>query len=123
MRLQARFIQLPLTYDAELPAAEVLQFGEGCRLSHSQRFEGNDCLPLISIDGEPENDVLASVGASLGRTRLMRLSAGAEATPHVRSPQAGGYPSTGTLRKRRIYSYQRAQRSINANTRARTCLR
>ncbi|MGD9965806.1 MAG: sulfotransferase, partial [Hyphomonadaceae bacterium] len=66
-------------------------------------FEGNDFLPLISVNGEPANesfsgqmaptpyleacpyliDVLASFGASLGRTRLMRLSGGAEVTPHV----------------------------------------
>lgn len=103
MRLQARFIQLPLQYDAELLAKEVLAFDESCWLPHPQRFEGNDFLPLISINGEPENEsfagqmaptkylkecpylieVLASFGASLGRTRLMRLSGGAEVTPHV----------------------------------------
>ncbi|MEZ5961202.1 MAG: sulfotransferase [Hyphomonadaceae bacterium] len=103
MRLQARFIQLPLKYDAERLAKEVTKFGEECWLPHPQRFEGNDFLPLISINGEPENesftgqmaptkyleecpyliDVLASFGASLGRTRLMRLSGGAEVTPHV----------------------------------------
>lgn len=103
MRLQARFIQLPLQYDAERLAKEVLAFSEDCWLPHPQRFEGNDFLPLISINGEPENEsfagqmaptkylkecpylieVLASFGASLGRTRLMRLSGGAEVTPHV----------------------------------------
>ncbi|MGD9982153.1 MAG: aspartyl/asparaginyl beta-hydroxylase domain-containing protein, partial [Hyphomonadaceae bacterium] len=103
MRLQARFIQLPLQYDADRLAKEVLAFGEECWLPHPQRFEGNDFLPLISVNGEPANesfagqmaptpylekcpyliDVLASFGASLGRTRLMRLSGGAEVTPHV----------------------------------------
>jgi hypothetical protein len=103
MRLQARFIQLPLKYDAERLAKEVLAFGEECWLPHPQRFEGNDFLPLISVNGEEANesfngrmaptkylkecpyliDVLASFGASLGRTRLMRLSGGAEVTPHV----------------------------------------
>jgi len=103
MRLQARFIQLPLKYDAELLAKEVTKFGEECWLPHPQRFEGNDFLPLISVNGEEANesftgqmaptkylkecpylvDVLASFGASLGRTRLMRLSGGAEVTPHV----------------------------------------
>jgi hypothetical protein len=103
MRLQARFIQLPLQYDADRLAKEVLAFGEECWLPHPQRFQGNDFLPLISVKGEPANesfagqmaptpylkecpylvDVLASFGASLGRTRLMRLSGGAEVTPHV----------------------------------------
>ena len=103
MRLQARFIQLPLQYDAERLAKEVTAFDEDCWLPHPQRFEGNDFLPLISINGEEANesftgqmaptkylkecpyliDVLASFGASLGRTRLMRLSGGAEVTPHV----------------------------------------
>jgi hypothetical protein len=103
MRLQARFIQLPLQYDADRLAKEVLAFGEECWLPHPQRFEGNDFLPLISVNGEPANEsfagqmaptdylkrcpylieVLHSLGVSLGRTRLMRLSGGAEVTPHV----------------------------------------
>lgn len=103
MRLQARFIQLPLQFDAARLAAEVSRFGEECWSPHPQRFEGNDFLPLIAVNGEPENesfagqmapteylkqcpyliDVLSSLGASLGRTRLMRLSGGAEVTPHV----------------------------------------
>ncbi len=103
MRLQARFIQLPLQYDADRLAKEVLAFSEDCWLPHPQRFEGNDFLPLISVNGEPANEsfagqmapteylkkcpylieVLNSLGVSLGRTRLMRLSGGAEVTPHV----------------------------------------
>lgn len=103
MRLQARFIQLPLQFDADRLAKEVLAFSEECWLPHPQRFEGNDFLPLISVNGEPANEafagrmaptpylkdcpylieVLASFGVSLGRTRLMRLSGGAEVTPHV----------------------------------------
>jgi hypothetical protein len=103
MRLQARFIQLPLQYDADRLAKEVLAFSEDCWLPHPQRFEGNDFLPLISVNGEPANEsfagqmaptehlkkcpylieVLSSLGVSLGRTRLMRLSGGAEVTPHV----------------------------------------
>ncbi|MCC6789125.1 MAG: aspartyl beta-hydroxylase, partial [Hyphomonadaceae bacterium] len=37
MRLQARFIQLPLKYDAERLAKEVLAFSEDCWLPHPQR--------------------------------------------------------------------------------------
>jgi hypothetical protein len=103
MKLQARFIQLPLQYDADLLAKEVLALGEASWLPHPQKFAGNDFLPLISVNGDPANEsfagpmaptpylrecpylveVLASLGCSLGRTRLMRLSGGAEVTPHV----------------------------------------
>ena len=102
MKLQARFVQLPIQYDADRLAEEVLALGEEPWLPHPQRFEGNDFLPLLSANGEPANEsfagqmaptpylekcpylieVLASFGASLGRTRLMRLSGGAEVTPH-----------------------------------------
>lgn len=60
-------------------------------------------LPLVAVDGDPANQsfngpmlptpelqacaylrqVIASFGAAVGRTRLMRLSGGAEVTPHV----------------------------------------
>jgi|CXWL01.1.fsa_nt_gi hypothetical protein len=103
MKLQARFVQLPLEFDAERLADEVGKLGEGAWLPHPQRFAGNDFLPLISARGEPANesfehemrptpllprcpyliDVLASLGVTLGRTRLMRLSGHAEVTPHV----------------------------------------
>lgn len=103
MKLHVRFLQLPLMFDAARLADEVLALGEGAWLPHPQRFAGNDFLPLISAHGEPTNeafegpmrpteylercpyliDVLATLGVSLGRTRLMRLSGGSEVTPHV----------------------------------------
>jgi hypothetical protein len=103
MKLGTRFLQLPLAFDADLLAREIGAIGEGAWLPHPQRFEGNDFLPLVSAHGEPTNeafegpmrptehlercpyliDVLASLGASLGRTRLMRLSGNAEVTPHI----------------------------------------
>ncbi|MBS0384395.1 MAG: sulfotransferase [Proteobacteria bacterium] len=103
MKLQVPFIQLPVQFDADLLAGEVAAFGESAWRPHPQRFEGNDFLPLIAAAGEPENeafdkpmrptkylrsspyltDVLTTLGCSLGRTRLMRLSPGADVTPHV----------------------------------------
>jgi hypothetical protein len=103
MKLQARFVQLPLLFDADRLASEIAALPDSAWLPHPQRFAGNDFLPLISVNGEPHNesfagpmaptpyleqcpyivDVLHSLGASLGRTRLMRLSGGAEVTPHV----------------------------------------
>jgi len=103
MKLQTRFVQLPISFDAELLAKEIAALGENAWLPHPQRYEGNDFLPLISAYGEATNeafegpmrpteylkrcpyliDTLATLGASLGRTRLMRLSGNAEVTPHV----------------------------------------
>jgi hypothetical protein len=103
MKLQARFVQLPVQYDAQLLAKEVEAFPADAWLPHPQNFAGNDFLPLISANGDERNDsfvgrmlptehlkaspyivdVLASLGASLGRSRLMRLSGHAEVTPHV----------------------------------------
>src|SRR5215831_4434567 len=103
MKLQVPFVQLPVQFDADLLAEEVARFAESAWLPHPQRFEGNDFLPLIAANGEPANeafdlpmrptpylercsyltDVLATIGSSLGRTRLMRLSSGADVTPHV----------------------------------------
>lgn len=103
MKLQSRFIQLPLQFDAKRLAAEIGQVDESAWLPHPQGFAGNDFLPLVSVRGDPKDDsftgamrptpylekcsylvdVLASLGASIGRTRLMRLSGHAEVTPHV----------------------------------------
>ncbi|MGE0740522.1 MAG: sulfotransferase [Hyphomonadaceae bacterium] len=103
MKLQTRFMQLPVSFDVERLKAEIGALGEGAWLPHPQRFEGNDFLPLISAYGEPTNeafegpmqpteylkrcpyliDTLKTFGASLGRTRLMRLSGNSEVTPHI----------------------------------------
>ena len=103
MKLQVPFLQLPLSFDAEALAVEVAAIEEAAWRPHPQGFAGNDALPLISTGGDPSNDavsgamlpteilrrcpylmqVLHSVGATWGRTRLMRLSGRAEVTSHV----------------------------------------
>lgn len=103
MKLQARFIQLSIAFDAERLADEIAQLGEDAWRPHPEGFKGNDFLPLISAHGDPRNeafsgpmrptpllercpylvDTLAAMGASLGRTRLMRLAGQAEVNPHV----------------------------------------
>lgn len=103
MKLQAPFLQLPVLFDAEVLAAEIEAVGEQGWLPHPSGYPGNDFLPLIAAYGEPANEafegpmrpttwlqqcpylmqVLASLGATLGRTRLMRLSGQAEVTSHV----------------------------------------
>ncbi|HSX59302.1 MAG TPA: aspartyl/asparaginyl beta-hydroxylase domain-containing protein [Tahibacter sp.] len=103
MKLQYPFLQLPLSFDANALAAEIGALGESVWRPHPQGFPGNSALPLIATNGDPGNDdvrgrmqptphleklpylreVLGSLGAVFGRSRLMRLSGQAEVTPHV----------------------------------------
>jgi hypothetical protein len=104
MKLQTRFIQLPVQYDAELLAREISTVVESDWMRHPTGFAGNDFLPLISAHGDPTNEgfegpmrptpflsetrrylmeALGSLGAVLGRTRLMRLSGHAEVNEHA----------------------------------------
>jgi hypothetical protein len=103
MKLPVPFVQLPLTFDADRLAAEVDSIDAACWRPHTQKYPGNDALPLLSVGGDPLNEsvtgrmaptphlqqmpyvrqVLASLGTVLGRCRLMRLSGHAEVTPHV----------------------------------------
>jgi len=103
VKLQFPFIQLPLCYDAGLLAAEVEAVGESSWRPHPQKFEGNSMLPLVAVDGDPANEsfagpmrptphleacpylmqVIDSFGATVGRSRLMRLSGHAEVSRHV----------------------------------------
>lgn len=103
MQLQVPFVQLPLHFDAEKLATEVAGLGDEAWREHPQKYPGNYALPLISVDGDPASDAiagpmqsteylqrcpylqhaLARLGAVWGRTRLMKLAAGAEVTPHA----------------------------------------
>ena len=103
MKLAAPFIQLPLLFDADALSAEVLAIDESCWMPHPQGFPGNSMLPMLAINGDPADEsyqgrmlptpflercpylqqVLESLGATLGRTRLMRLSGNAEVTRHA----------------------------------------
>ena len=103
MRLDTEFIRLPLTVDAERLRAEAEAFEEGEWRPHPQGHPGNSALPLIARGGDPADDgvagamlptphlvrtpymrqVLTALGATIGRSRLMRLDGNAEATMHV----------------------------------------
>ena len=101
-RLENEFYQLPLRFDAARLAAECLQFSEDEWRAHPQGHAGNTALPLISVGGGLNDDVigpmratpflarcpyirqvLASLGTVLGRARLMRIAGQHDATPHV----------------------------------------
>ncbi|MBS0557811.1 MAG: sulfotransferase [Proteobacteria bacterium] len=102
MKLPVPFIQLPLQFDAERLAREVLVFGPEHWREHPQKYPGNLWLPLLSAGGDPAKEtiagpmrptsylrecpylmqVLSRLGAVWGRSRLMKLTAQAEVTPH-----------------------------------------
>ncbi len=103
MKLRVRFLQLPILFDAERLAREVAALEPGAWRPHPQGYPGNDALALITTNGDPLSDardgamgptphllacpylmqVLDALGATWGRSRLMRLSGDAEVTPHV----------------------------------------
>lgn len=103
MKLPVPFIQLPLLFDAAVLAAEVDAIEESSWRPHPQGFAGNSMLPLVAVDGDPGNEsfagtmrpteylrrcpylsqVFASIGATVGRSRLMRLAGQAEVKRHA----------------------------------------
>ncbi len=103
MQLPQPFIRLSLTVDADRLRSEIAQFGPAEWRDHPQGHPGNSALPLVARHGEPQDDgvagpmgatphlarcpyvrqVLAALGAPIGRSRLMRLDSGSEATAHV----------------------------------------
>jgi len=102
VKLQAPFIQLPLLFDAEALAREVLAIDESEWKPHPQGFAGNSMLPLVAVNGDPADEtfagrmlptpylracpylaqVIASFEAVVGRSRLMRLAGQAEVSRH-----------------------------------------
>ena len=103
MKLHAPFIQLPLRFDAAVLADEITALDASFWKPHPQGFAGNSMLPLVSVDGNPDDEsfagamkptpallrspylsqVFARLGATVGRSRLMKLSGHAEVTRHA----------------------------------------
>ncbi|MBS0570239.1 MAG: sulfotransferase [Proteobacteria bacterium] len=103
MQLPTEFIQLPLRFDAVRLAAEIGAVGEVAWRPHPQGFAGNDAMPLIAANGNPDDDatagpmaptpalracpylrqVLAGLGSTIGRTRLMRIVGDGEVRAHA----------------------------------------
>lgn len=103
MKLPVPFIQLPLQFDASVLAAEIDAIEEAEWKPHPQGFPGNSMLPLMAVDGNPDDEsftgpmrptahlrrcpyltqVFASLGATIGRSRLMRLAGQAEVSRHA----------------------------------------
>lgn len=101
MKLSSEFIRLPLNFDVAALQREAAQFSESDWDRHPQSFEGNSALILVSAHGGRNNhyngpmqatsqlarceyiqQVLASFGSVIGRSRLMRLDPGCQVQPH-----------------------------------------
>ncbi len=102
MRLSKPLLQLPIRFDAERLAAEVNALPTSAWLPHPTGFVGNEAIPLVSPDGQPNDDfdgpmapteslrqcpyimdLMAELGCVWGRSRLMALAAGADVPIHI----------------------------------------
>jgi len=92
-----------LTFDAARLNAEIAALGEAPWRPHPQNFPGNSMLPLVAVNGDPADEgfagrmrptpaleqcpyvlqTMASLGVTIGRTRLMRLAGQAEVSLHA----------------------------------------
>jgi hypothetical protein len=102
MELSQPFVQLPYRFDVAQLQMELARFNESTWMEHPSRLSGNTAIPLISLHGGDNDDfcgsmqpsphldaceymqqVMASFDEVLARSRLMRLAAGAEVSPHI----------------------------------------
>ncbi len=102
MDLSRPFIRLPYRFDAEVAAKEIATIPDSAWMAHPSRMQGNSAAALISRGGGDNDDfegamsptphlaaspylrqILASFDQVLGRSRLMKLAAGAEVATHV----------------------------------------
>ena len=103
MKLQVPFVQLPVTFDAAALAEEVASIDDRHWRARAIGVTGNSALTLVTTDGDPDNDDLAgamrptpylrqcprimqvmdALGATWGRSRLMKLYGQAEGSAHV----------------------------------------
>ena len=102
MQLKKPFIRLPFNFDAKTMAAEANALSPDAWLAHPSRLQGNSAVPLISRHGghndcfdgpmaitehlskcEYIRQVIASFNEVFGRSRLMKLDAGAQVSQHI----------------------------------------
>ncbi len=103
MKLQFPFLQLPIQFDADALAREVHALGEDCWRKRMHGVAGNSALALVTTDGDPDSDELAgnmrptplldrcpaimqvmdALGATWGRSRLMRINGRSHLAAHV----------------------------------------
>jgi hypothetical protein len=102
MKLDQPFVRLPFRFDVDRLKTELHQFDAQHWMAHPNRLQGNAAIPLVSQNGG-NNDafvghmqmtphlqrcgymqqVMASFGEVLARSRLMRLGGKCEVSEHV----------------------------------------
>jgi hypothetical protein len=104
MRFTRPLVRLPVRFCAETLAGETARLPPSAWVPHPNNFPGNDAVRLITPGGQPTDqlegsmaptehlracpymlEIMASLGGTWGRSRLMGLAAGAEVPPHVDS--------------------------------------
>jgi len=103
LKLETEFVRLPYRFDAERLRAELDALGDSGWRPHPQGHKGNWSIPLVAVGGDPANDdtrgemlptpalercpyfrqVMATLGAPVGRSRLMLIEGEGEALSHV----------------------------------------
>ncbi|MBL4673207.1 MAG: aspartyl/asparaginyl beta-hydroxylase domain-containing protein [Arenicella sp.] len=102
MKLDQPFIRLPFRFDVDRLKSELDQLEGQHWMAHPNRIRGNAAIALVSRNGENNDDfighmkvtphlqrcdymqqVMASFGEVLARSRLMRLAAKSEVSEHV----------------------------------------
>lgn len=102
MEIARPFIRLPFAFDAGRLSQEVGTLRNDAWMPHPLALRGNAAVPLISRDGGDNDDfhgrmcvtehlqacpymqqVMASFGEVLGRSRLMKLEPGCEVAEHI----------------------------------------
>jgi len=102
MKLDQPFVRLPFRFDVDRLIGELSQFEEKQWMAHPNRMQGNAAIPLVSQNGEDNDEfmgqmlatphlqrchymqqVMTSFGEVMARSRLMRLGGGCEVSEHV----------------------------------------
>ncbi len=102
MQFDRPLIQLPIRFCPETLAREVEALPPSAWMPHPQGFVGNDAVPLVSVDGGMNDEfegpmaateqlracpyimaLMAELGGTWGRSRLMGLAPGASVPRHV----------------------------------------
>ena len=104
MRFARPLLRLPIRFSAEALEREVRSLPKSAWVAHPNAFPGNDAVRLITTGGEATDaldgsmgptehlracpyilEILAELGATWGRSRLMGLAPGAEVPAHADS--------------------------------------
>lgn len=102
MRLTEPLLRLPIAFDAAVLSAEVAALPATAWVPHPNNHPGNAAVRLVTTGGEATDDtrapmaptehllacpyvreVMAAIGGTWGRSRLMSLGPGAVVPPHI----------------------------------------